>query len=249
MERPILLPDVARRSFDVIAAAQKVESIEQLDVVVGAAIRELGFETFVGFEAINAEGKAGVTHLFGKGNDTWAERHRQQNFVRYDPVVREMLRSEEPLFWTDIYQRAEIGVESQLVMNEAADFGMPNGFVTPLHSTDGSIAGVQLTGKHLDPRDADVRSAAFVLSTFYGAIARRLVQEARRKPLIRPLTSRQIECLKWVREGKSSADIGDILNISQHTVIEHVAEACARLGVRTRVQAVAEAALRNIITL
>lgn len=56
-----------------------------------------------------------------------------------------------------------------------------------------------------------------------------------------PLTPRQIECLAWARDGKSSGDIGLILGISARTVDGHVAEACARLEVRTRVQAVAMA--------
>lgn len=61
------------------------------------------------------------------------------------------------------------------------------------------------------------------------------------------LTTRQIECLSWVREGKSSADIGVILGLSRHTVDEHITAACDRLGVRTRTQAVAEALARGLL--
>ncbi|MES3026287.1 MAG: LuxR C-terminal-related transcriptional regulator [Pseudomonadota bacterium] len=52
------------------------------------------------------------------------------------------------------------------------------------------------------------------------------------------LTARQIECLEWVQAGKSSSVIGQILGLSKHTVDEHLAEACKRLGVRSRIQAV-----------
>lgn len=52
------------------------------------------------------------------------------------------------------------------------------------------------------------------------------------------LTARQIECLEWVQAGKSSSVIGQILGVSKHTVDEHLAEACKRLGVRSRIQAV-----------
>ena len=61
------------------------------------------------------------------------------------------------------------------------------------------------------------------------------------------LTARQIECLSWAREGKSSTDIGAILGLSAHTVNEHIAAACDRLGVRTRTQAVAEAMARGML--
>lgn len=54
-----------------------------------------------------------------------------------------------------------------------------------------------------------------------------------------PLTARQLECLQWISKGKSSTDVGAILAISGRTVDYHVAEICQRLGVRTRMQAVA----------
>lgn len=62
-----------------------------------------------------------------------------------------------------------------------------------------------------------------------------------------PLTQRQLECLRWISEGKSSTDIGAILGISGRTVDYHVAEICSRLGVRTRMQAVAKAIQRDWI--
>jgi DNA-binding CsgD family transcriptional regulator len=71
-------------------------------------------------------------------------------------------------------------------------------------------------------------------------------------PLARPwpepaLTRRQRECLAWVEQGKSSTDIGAILGLSPETVNEHVGEACRRLGVRTRVQAVVTARARGLL--
>lgn len=74
---------------------------------------------------------------------------------------------------------------------------------------------------------------------FLGAIARpSQTGEPARLPL---LTPRQVECLRWVQAGKSSGDIGAILGLSPSTVNEYIAEACARLGVRTRVQAISKA--------
>ena len=59
------------------------------------------------------------------------------------------------------------------------------------------------------------------------------------------LTRRQLECLRWAGEGKSSVDIGSILDISAATVNEHLTDACRRLGVRTRVQAIIESYRRG----
>lgn len=63
-----------------------------------------------------------------------------------------------------------------------------------------------------------------------------------------PLTDRQLECLDWISQGKSSTDIGEIMRISKRTVDHHVNVICERLGVRTRVQAVACAVDKGWLT-
>lgn len=61
------------------------------------------------------------------------------------------------------------------------------------------------------------------------------------------LSPRQVECLYWVQQGKSSRDIGIILGVSHRIVERHVFRACAKLGVRTRVQAVVRARALGLI--
>ncbi len=54
-----------------------------------------------------------------------------------------------------------------------------------------------------------------------------------------PLSPRQLECLKRIAAGETSARIAASLGLSHRTVDHYVALACAKLGVRTRAQAVA----------
>lgn len=70
---------------------------------------------------------------------------------------------------------------------------------------------------------------------------------ARLTPL-HSLTARQRQCLILVSGGLSSRRIGERLGLSVRTVDEHLARACAMLGVRTRVQAVARLAASRIPT-
>lgn len=53
------------------------------------------------------------------------------------------------------------------------------------------------------------------------------------------LSTRQAQCLQLAAEGLSSRQIGRRLAVSSRTVDDHLRAACLRLGVRTRVQAVA----------
>jgi DNA-binding CsgD family transcriptional regulator len=83
------------------------------------------------------------------------------------------------------------------------------------------------------------------------------MSELQRDPQVHPRTSRdsgevalsprQTECLFWVQEGKSSRDIGIILGVSHRIVERHVFNACRRLGVKTRLQAVIRARTLGLI--
>lgn len=63
------------------------------------------------------------------------------------------------------------------------------------------------------------------------------------------LSPRERECLTWVSLGKSSGDIGAMLGLSARTVDSYVEKACAKMGVRTRIEAVAQAVRDGTIDL
>jgi DNA-binding CsgD family transcriptional regulator len=242
--------DISRRAFDAVASAQHASTLSELNGVVGETFKALGFDVYLGVNAVDPMGHPNVELLFGQAPDAWYAHYRDHGYEKNDAIIREMLSSTEPLFWSDLANRRTIADVELRVLNEAGDFGLKDGFMTPLHNLDGSISAVLLMGSSIDPRDPDVRAAAHLLSLYYGSIGRRLLAAGKgRASHARPLTARQRECLLWVRMGKSSADIGDLLGLSAETVNDHIAAACQRLGVRTRVQAVAEAAVHGFIEL
>jgi len=76
------------------------------------------------------------------------------------------------------------------------------------------------------------------------AITRRMIAEFARRPLpqdepaLSDLTSRELEVLTRIARGRSNAEIGAELYISDATVKTHVKRVLAKLGLRDRVQAV-----------
>lgn len=61
------------------------------------------------------------------------------------------------------------------------------------------------------------------------------------------LSPRESECLIWVSRGKSSSDIGAITGLSPRTVDSYIEKTCAKLRVRTRIEAVAVAVRSGMI--
>lgn len=63
------------------------------------------------------------------------------------------------------------------------------------------------------------------------------------------LSPRELECVLWVSRGKSSGDIGGILGLSPRTVDSYLEKVCAKLHVRTRIEAIAVAVRIGLIDL
>ena len=61
------------------------------------------------------------------------------------------------------------------------------------------------------------------------------------------LSPREIECLQWAAAGKSDADIATLVGISPATAHFHIERAKKRLGVKTRVEAVAAGVLHGVV--
>lgn len=242
-------PMVAKRAFDAIAAAQKVTTLDELNRILGVSFGQLGFDHFVGVATRDGPSGREVDVRFGATHAGWEKHYQSHDYAKHDAVLHEMLLTGEPLFWSDVGKRKPVPPKGKLILDEAREFGLANGFVTPSLHLDGSISTVLLVGRHIDDQDTDVRAAAHILSIYYSSIGRRIHLGSIHGAAMPILSQRQLECLKWVRQGKSSNDIGDILGLSAHTVNEYIAGACSRLGVRTRTQAVAEAALHGILDL
>ncbi len=71
----------------------------------------------------------------------------------------------------------------------------------------------------------------------------------RRQIIKGKLTPREVEVLRWVANGKSAWEIGEILDITKRTVDEHVQTAVRKLGAVNRTHAVALALGDDIIKL
>jgi DNA-binding CsgD family transcriptional regulator len=70
----------------------------------------------------------------------------------------------------------------------------------------------------------------------------------RKEPAGPHLTTREIECLGWAAEGKTSKEISQLLNISERTVVFHLQNAATKLGVVTRQQAIAHSIMHGLVS-
>lgn len=85
----------------------------------------------------------------------------------------------------------------------------------------------------------------------HSALSRMLLEELKpatnKARSIRPITQRETEVLKWIKEGKTNFDIARILNLSPWTVKNHMQAILKKLSVQNRSHAVARAISLGIL--
>lgn len=243
--------DLANVAFEGVLQAQSAESVAELNAAVGEALRRLGYSHFVAVEFFGPAEDRQVRIIDGENDLAWQAHYISQGLARLDPGVAVAARTTEPFFRSDLQARGQVSPAQARVLEESRSFGIEDSFFAPQHHIDGSLGAVVLTAKAQVDKSARGRTAAYLLAIRYGQLVRQFA------PAVRPtpsggdqivLSRRQLECLKWVREGKSSSEIAEILNVARKTVDEYVAGSCTRLGVRTRVQAVAKAMSRGMLS-
>ncbi len=147
----------------------------------------------------------------------WINRYAACHYERIDPVIRHALNHSGAFTWGPDFSPLDGLRPEQQLFDEAAQFGIKYGFTIPIHDRDGSTAVITFaTGD---------RRAAFCRSIRRNAQLLRLLalnfhaHATRRTRAIQPfestgLSRRQIECLNWAAQGKSTWEIGKIIGVS-----------------------------------
>lgn len=243
-----LEPDLDHLVFDTIEQAHLARSTEELSELFRRACAVLGFSHFGAFSVLDPKGETIGAYEAGLSDPLWRDHYIQQDHFQRDAIVRMIPNTLDAIVWRDLSARKCLSKEAQRVFDEAGEFGHQDGYVLPVHYTNGAVAVTILGAPQAIPSNARTRAATHVLSAYFAMGVRRLL-----KPLAMPasvrLSPRQRECLQWVRAGKSDWEIGEILGLSEFTVRGHIEEARKRLGVRTRTQAVIEAISKGLISI
>jgi DNA-binding CsgD family transcriptional regulator len=242
--------DKLRRVSEAIERGFEARTSAELDAIMAKAFAQFGIDHFSMDQMRDSSGAMVGIHHFGNWPEDWGAHYIEQRHYRHDRVVRHALMSPSPLRWMDAQERDDISSEEARLFGEAREFGLKDGLCTPVHHLDGNLSAVSVhSSETLELSTAD-ELAIRLLSIYYCSFGLLLKFRPRAsdQPKMR-LTPRQRECLQWVRAGKSSWAIGEIVGISERTVNFHIEDACRRLGVQTRHQAVMEATVRGMISL
>ena len=242
------------RLSDFIDQSSQAGSTPALVSLMERAAGDLGFDRFAycaltGHDRYDAGDNPApiVAHNLPS---SWIDYYFENDYQSIDPVVLLAPEMERPFLWDSLRRSYRLDRAQTKLMQRADEAGLKDGVGVPLHGPRGSVSLVAFAAGdgHPDP-GAELPKLDVVAAQFhaaYSAVGRSA--DARRTPDA-VLSVRERECLRWVAEGKSSWDIGRILDITENTVNFHLKNALHKLDANTRTLAVVKAIRYGLIGL
>lgn len=230
--RPPVNVSARNIAFDFVDRIHAMEGAGQVQAVFESTINRFGFTNYMCGDILTPRVSG---FAVGRWNPLWAERFEEQNYLRHDPVVLRNFRDREPFFWHD--ERPLVDGLGARIMDEGREFGMNDGFCTPVHGPGSRTGAVSMAAERIELSEEDIRALHMMCMFFHGRMEFLMRDAARIGPGI--LTSREIECLKWATAGKTDWEIGCILGIAERTVRQHFGNIYRKLGASNRTHAAA----------
>jgi LuxR family transcriptional regulator, quorum-sensing system regulator BjaR1 len=171
-------------------------------------------------------------------------RYDQASLMMSSPVLSRLRSSTIP-FTVDLEELAGSGERGAEVLAIMRAHNMQRFAVFPVADPGGQRGVVSFYGD----RPVLAEQEMLELSMLSIHLFDRLYQISRsnQKPG-EGLTEREIDCLNWTAAGKTSAEISEILGLSEHTVNHYLNRATRKLDTVNRTQAVAKALRTGIIS-
>lgn len=205
----------------------------------------IGFGRALGFDTVSAmyvvDHSRTHTEFFNVENIPGGYHQTFHNSVAYrrDPVMQHCKHSSIPVVWNwETYHR-----RGQVAMwEEQAAFGIKTGIALALH-----LSGDRHLSFGVD-RDQPLEHRAERLTLTVAEVqlfavhaqeaANRIYAPLSIDGLAKALSPRELEALRWTMDGKTAAEVGELLNISTRTAVFHLRNAPAKMGCKGKHQAV-----------
>jgi len=220
---------VARRRFEQIAAQAQ----------------ELGFEFCTHGLRLPLPITAPRTVFFSNYPAAWQARYQAQGYLDIDPTVAHGMRSAEPVLWSEALFQAV-----PELWREAQAHGVCHGWAQSMRDPEGVFSmlvlarsGPAITAEELTEKEEQMKWLVHRSHAWMRACGSDI--EAARPH--EALSEREVEVLRWSAEGKTSAEIAQILAISERTVNFHVNSAVAKLEASNKTSAAVRAAMLGLL--
>jgi LuxR family quorum sensing-dependent transcriptional regulator len=229
----------AQIGLDFLSRCGAGRSIDSIVDDFQATVRQFGFDvsacgawTGVGQQVMNR-------FYFVDWPAPFLDRYMARDLMARDPVVLSAKRRIAPFLWGELRPQWERTPQVAETLALADEYGFIDGYAVPIHGPAGYQGLVSLAAKvpvQLEPAELGALHLMALTVHERCRVAHGFGVLSRAVPA---LTDREAACIRWAADGKSDAAIGELMGISRATAHFHVESVKKKLGVKSRIQAVA----------
>lgn len=231
-----------------VEIARRLIGMGDLTALLSEAAAELGFQGVTLVHHVDPASASLRTVAYSDYPMDYLATSFARRYFADDPVLVAAERRASAFLWSELPVLLRLTDRHREILAAAAACGLEQGLTVPINipgEPRGSCSFAVRPGRRLGE---EAQQAAHWAGAFAFDQARRIVGLARPAEDRRALSSRQLECVVLVGQGKSDWTIAQLLGLSKETVHEHVEAAKGRFRVATRQQLVAACLADGLVT-
>lgn len=228
---------------DFIEDTQNVFCESKLKDLFLSAMRAQGYENAV---FARAQNKRLISIPWSEFPPGYLDTYKTQQWDRIDPVVQHVQTARGPFRWSDACS-GSFSRTQRSFFEQCRELRVHSGITIPMRGPARETDLISLSFRERGAPANDRSAYVYMLSVQYW-LKYCEIADRRHIPSV-SLTSQELECLKWCKEGKTNWEIGEILTISQKTVEFHLGNAMRKLGAGNRITAVIMGIKNGLIAL
>jgi DNA-binding CsgD family transcriptional regulator len=233
-----------------IEASNKATSVEELFDLYKTAMAELGFDRLIFSlmtDHLSIERNAGHGIMLNYPAD-WMHFYSEHHYQVTDPVRHKMYTSPGVFTWQSLIQPHLTKTQIH-TLAQGDEAGLHDGIGVPLRGPRGAIAGIGAASSAGGVQlDKNILSIAQMLSQQFYTAYLGLEKKPQEVPFV-VLSDREQEVLKWTAAGKTRAEVGDIMCLSENTISFHIKAILRKLDANNIMLAVLKALHMGLIQL
>jgi len=182
--------------------------------------------------------------------DGWVDHYLSHDYGDLDPTFQAAMHHILPFRWREISGCNDLTAGQRRVLDEARDHGIAHGATVPIHGPDSGLSTLNVvvggSERHFDEAyQQGYRDLVWVAMHAHEAFLN-LAEDVAEGGRVR-LTDRERGCLQWTARGKTAWEVGQILSISEETVLFHLKNVTRKLGVFSKHHAVVKSIVQGYI--
>lgn len=175
----------------------------------------------------------------------WNTRYRQQNYQAIDPTLAHARHYASSILWSE-----QVFAGAPALWSDMQAHGLNVGWGHPTRDARSVVGLLTVARAELPICPQEIMEKQVMLGwiaqTTHQKFSHHLAPRLMPEPAA-PLSSREIDVLRWTADGKTAGEISAILAISERTVNYHASNAVLKLGVTNKTAAAAHAALLGML--